>query len=332
MATRTDPIGSLLVVGGRAGGGEDVRRGGTDVVVCRRAGVEGRAPFGDDELLEPADLALGALLAVLLEGQGVAVHPLAADLGGLADVGEPLLETRAPPLEDAQAYLRLGAREEGEADVEVLVVPGVRAARRDEVLEVLLAVGRQLVGDPGPLAAAREGLGGLVDPAHVDQVAQRRVEGTVGQRPEDAERGGEALAQLVAVQRTVVEQTQHRELEQRGAAALRAAIGLGHASTLHADISVRYITTSQWCWRRDGRRRFGREADRLRRAVGPASGEAPSSVPATKSSKDPRSTARPLVSGLAKVLLDPASAPIIVVTRCRTRWRNRKVARAARGM
>jgi len=39
------------------------------VVVCRGARVEGCAAFGDDELLEPADLALGALLAVLLEGE-----------------------------------------------------------------------------------------------------------------------------------------------------------------------------------------------------------------------------------------------------------------------
>ena len=64
----------------------------------------------------------------------------------------------------------LGAGEEGEADVEVVVVPGVGAAGRDEVLEVLLAVGRQLVGDARPLCQRRPAPG-LVDPAGVDQLA-----------------------------------------------------------------------------------------------------------------------------------------------------------------
>ena len=91
-------------------------------------------------------------------------------LGGVADVRETLLEARAPALEDAQPDLGLGAGEEGEADVEVVVVPGVRAARRDEVLEVLLAVRRQLVGDPGALARRGRRLGGLVDPAGVEQL------------------------------------------------------------------------------------------------------------------------------------------------------------------
>ena len=179
------------------------------------------------------------LLAVLLQGEGVAVHALAVARRGLADVGETLLEPGAPALEDAQTDLRLGAREEGEAHVEVVVVPGVGAAGRDEVLEVLLAVGRQLVGDARPLASGGRLLR-LVDPVGVDEPLERRVERAVGQRPEDAERSGESLAQLVAVQGTVVEQTEHRELEQRGAAALRA-VGLRHVSTLHTDISLRYI-------------------------------------------------------------------------------------------
>src|SRR6476469_7194888 len=73
----------------------------------------------------------------------------------------------------------------------------------------------------GALARPGRRLGGLVDPARVEQLAQRRVERAVGQGAEDAERGGEALAQLVAVQGTVVEKAEDRELEQRGAAALR---------------------------------------------------------------------------------------------------------------
>ena len=61
------------------------------------------APFGVDELGEPADLALGGLLAVLLEGRGVGVHPLAPAQRGGPDPLEVLLEPGAPPLEDAEA-------------------------------------------------------------------------------------------------------------------------------------------------------------------------------------------------------------------------------------
>ena len=198
-------------------------------VVCRGAGVEGRAAFGDDELLEPADLALGALLAVLLEGRGCS-RPCAR---GAACEASRTLARRSSRRERRPSRMRsrtcgLGAGEEGEADVEVVVVPGVRAAGRDEVLEVLLAVGRQLVDDARPLAAAvgRARWSRGSSPSRRSWL-QRRVERAVGQRAEDAERGGEALAQLVAVQRAVVEQAEDRELEQRGAAALRA-VGLRH--------------------------------------------------------------------------------------------------------
>src|SRR3712207_7137432 len=42
-----------------------------------RSRVGGVAALGVDELGEPADLALGALLAVALQGRGPGVHPLA---------------------------------------------------------------------------------------------------------------------------------------------------------------------------------------------------------------------------------------------------------------
>ena len=53
--------------------------------------------------------------------------------------------------------------------------------------------------------------------SRVEQLAQRRVEGAVGQRPEGAEGGVEAFAQLVAVHRALVEQAEDGELEQLGA-------------------------------------------------------------------------------------------------------------------
>src|SRR6188472_3410564 len=125
------------------------------------AGVGGVTPFGVDELAEPAHLALGGLLAVALEGRGVGVDPLTAAGRGLADPLEVLLHARASALEDAQAHLLLGAGEEGEAHVEAVVVPGRGVGAGDEVGEVLLAAGGELVDDAGALAARRNRVGGL---------------------------------------------------------------------------------------------------------------------------------------------------------------------------
>ena len=94
------------------------------------AGVSVR--LGVDQLVEPADLALGGLLAVALQVGGVGVDPLAAAGRGLADRVEPLLEPRAAALEDAQAHVALGAGEEGEADVEARRPPTRRARWADQ--------------------------------------------------------------------------------------------------------------------------------------------------------------------------------------------------------
>ena len=115
---------------------------------------------------------------------------------------------------------------------------------------MLLAVGRQLVDDPRrACSAACRSPAVLGDPARVDEAAQRRVERAVGQRPEDPERGGEPLAQLVAVQRALVEQAEDRELEQRGAAAVGRIGATVHCNAIYrgdtspsTDIARAFVT------------------------------------------------------------------------------------------
>jgi len=84
---------------------------------------------------------------------------------------------------------------------------------------VLLALCGELVDDlpatPGQRGGAGDDLGValvLGDPAGVAHPAQRRVERAVGERAEGAERGLEALTQLVAVQRGLVQQAEDGEL------------------------------------------------------------------------------------------------------------------------
>lgn len=95
--------------------------------------------------------ALGAVLAVLLEGGGVGVEAPAAAGRALAHPAQVVLGGAAP-LEDAQAHLALGAGEEGEAHVERVVLVGGGVGVRDEGGEVLLAGGGRLVDDAGALA------------------------------------------------------------------------------------------------------------------------------------------------------------------------------------
>ena len=146
----------VLLLGSRVVGGWTGCRcaGWRDPALRLGAGVGGVAPLGVDELAEPADLALGGLLAVQLQRRGLGVEALAAAGGRLADPLEVLLEAGAAALEDAQAHLALGAGEEGEADVEAVVVPRGGVGAGDEVGEVLLAAGGQLVDDARAPAGA----------------------------------------------------------------------------------------------------------------------------------------------------------------------------------
>src|SRR5690349_11386446 len=111
----------------------------------------GDVAFGSDQLVEPADLPLRGVLAVLLQGRGVGVHPLAVLGRRGADGGHGRLETAARALEDAEPDLGLGAGEEPEVDVERVVLPSARTGLLGQLLEVLLAVGGELVDDAGAL-------------------------------------------------------------------------------------------------------------------------------------------------------------------------------------
>ena len=62
----------------------------------------------------------------------------------------------------------------------------------------------------------RASSGGLLgDPARLGQPSQRRIERTVGKRPERPEQGRQPLAELVAVHRALVEQAQNGDLQHR---------------------------------------------------------------------------------------------------------------------
>ncbi len=110
-----------------------------------------------DELVEPADLALGSVESVLLELEGVGVDPLAAAGERLAQGLDPLLEARPAALEDPQANPRLGAAEEGQVGGEALVLPGLRAGLVRPGGELLLAVGGDGVDDAGAAGGQRRG-------------------------------------------------------------------------------------------------------------------------------------------------------------------------------
>src|ERR671912_105569 len=136
MATRSDPIGCLLVWS--APGGSGVGTVGTVVraVVTACAGPA----LGADELVEPPDLALDGVEPVGVELERVGVEPLAGPLHRAADPLEPLLEPRAPTLEDPQPDGGVGAREEREVHAERLVLPGGRPRLAEQVAEALLAL------------------------------------------------------------------------------------------------------------------------------------------------------------------------------------------------
>ena len=95
---------------------------------------------------------------------------------------------------------------------------GLRAHLGQQFGEVLLALGGELV-DPlapsRPRRGTRNQLPGclLGDPAGLGQLAQRRVQGAVGELPERAEQRCEPLAQLVAVQGALTEQPQYSYLQ-----------------------------------------------------------------------------------------------------------------------
>src|SRR5205085_11481896 len=106
-----------------------------------------------DEVGEPPHLALHGLDGVALQLTDVAVGAGRSPVG--AGPVEPLLETRAASLEDPQPHLGVGAGEESEPHVEVLVLPRGGTDVGDLAGEVLRAGRSDLVDDPLPPGDSR---------------------------------------------------------------------------------------------------------------------------------------------------------------------------------
>jgi hypothetical protein len=169
------------------------------------------ASFAVDQLVQPADLALGRLQAVPLQLEGVRVDPLRGPAHRGPEVGQPFLHPGPAALEDAQPGGRIGPAEEREADAERVVLPRRRTGVVHRTREVVLAVGRDRVDDLLPPPVRRPGVGG--DQSVAEHRLQTRVERPERQHASPAELGVDALAELVTVHRRFVQQTEYGELQ-----------------------------------------------------------------------------------------------------------------------
>src|SRR6478672_2352415 len=212
IATRTEPIGrsfprsllaeSLLVVGRGAGWSGDGWVGGVPV-----------AALGVDEVRQPADLPLHRLDAVALELRGVRVDLLLGQRELVLDAVQTLLEAGAAPFEHAQPDLHVGATEEREPDVEVVVLPRGRTHLRHEALELTVTGLGDLVDDPRPPGDRGDRGRGLLDQRATQHLLQGGVERAVRQHAAPAEHEVEPLAQLVAVHGSLVQQPEDCQLD-----------------------------------------------------------------------------------------------------------------------
>src|SRR5262249_2320861 len=100
-------------------------------------------------------------------------------------------------------------------------LPRGRAGLAEQLLELLLALGRQLVDDLGATgrAAGVRVRVALDDPAPGHQGLQAGVEGAVGQGAERPEQRVQPLAQLVPVQGALVQEAEDGEVERTAATA-----------------------------------------------------------------------------------------------------------------
>ena len=186
------------------------------------AGVSAEAgdtKLRDDQGCEIEDFGLPENLMLWAEARRlfVIVTPdVLTDLTGLElalDAVEPLLEPAAAPFEDAQADLHVGATEEGEADVEVVVLPRSGTDLRHEVLELAVTGIGHLVDDARATRDSGDRASGLLDQVGPEHLLQRGVERSVGEHPTPAEHEVEPLAQLVAVHGSLVQQPEDCQLD-----------------------------------------------------------------------------------------------------------------------
>src|SRR3954452_10815433 len=224
MATRTEPIpvnSSVTWWWCWSVGGARVGAAWPGCDAPLRALSDPRALSGD-ELAEPADLAVNRLETVLLQLERVAVELLSGAPQRAGHLFPSLLEPTAPALEDLQPDVRVGLGEEREPHPEAVVVPCGRATFGELLLQSFLALRRELVDDPAAPARSRlTGLGVGRDQPAGKHLLEARVERAVGDRPQRTEERVDPLAQFVAVQRRLVQQTENGELEHAGPSAHR---------------------------------------------------------------------------------------------------------------
>src|SRR3954453_2658815 len=118
----------------------------------RRCGGLLTVALGVDQLGEPAHLGLDRLHAVGLQLGRVAVHLLLGARELVLHSVEPLLQPAAPALEDPEPRLDVGAAEEEEPDVEVVVLPRGGSDVGHQAGEAGVTGGGELVDDPLPAA------------------------------------------------------------------------------------------------------------------------------------------------------------------------------------
>jgi hypothetical protein len=112
-------------------------------------------PLGVDQLVEPADLALDRVEAVLLELEGVSVELFPGPGQAGPQAVAPFFHPVPAALKDAQPDLRLRLREEGEVHPEALVVVRRGSGLGEQLGEPLLALRGQPVDDLAAAAGQR---------------------------------------------------------------------------------------------------------------------------------------------------------------------------------
>src|SRR6266545_4706546 len=193
----------------------------------------GLASLRRDEAIQPGDILLGGLAAVLHQRERVRVEALTGSRERCGDGREPFLEVGAPALQQADPGIGRQVLEEREADPEPVVLGGgLGACLLQQSLEELLAFlgGARDVLETADLLRVEDTLHGAV----VLQAPQRGVQRAIGNPPEPSERVGQPLGELVAVHGPLFQQAQDRELE-------HPVPSLGCASIYRLSISNRYI-------------------------------------------------------------------------------------------
>ena len=220
IATRTEPIGipssCFCLVAVSSVADRSFGRGAGEPVADGSAGA-----LGVDQVGEPAHFALDRLDPVPLQLGGVPVDFLLGHRQLVLHPVEPLLEPGTASLEHPQPDLHVGPAEEGEPDVEVVVLPRGRTDLGHQPLELRGPGVGELVDDARPPGDRRRRRRDLLDQGAAQHLLQGGVERPVGQHPTPAEHEVQPLAQLVAVHGSLVQQSEDCQLD-------------GFATTCHA--------------------------------------------------------------------------------------------------